>query len=114
MGYWKSPTEMGLTDEQVTEKLNELWEKAKSETRDCPDCGVSSGEQHEDGCDVARCIKCGGQALSCDCEEPENDIWSGLWPGYKECYEKRLITYSDPSQIGGTGWVFDLNTLASL
>lgn len=34
------------------------------------------------------------------------DIWTGLWPGIKECYEQKLIAYGS----GGEGWVFDLNT----
>lgn len=107
MGYWKSPQEMGLNEDQITEIVNRLWEERKANGSTCPDCGCNPGEQHEPGCDVARCTKCGGQALSCDCEESIGDIWEGIWPGIKECYELRLIAHGERD-----GWCFDLNSLA--
>ena len=108
MNYWKTPKEMGLTEGQITDIVNRLWsEETSNATRPCDDCGVASGEPHEDGCDVARCQTCGGQALSCGCEDTGEDIWTGLWPGVKECYELRLIAY-------GHEWVFDLDTLADI
>jgi hypothetical protein len=54
-------------------------------TRSCPDCAVTVGEAHDDGCDVARCLETGHQRLSCriphDCGA---DVWSGVWPGSEE------------------------------
>ena len=111
--YWKTPEDMGLTEEQITEKLDELWADAnKTATKHCHDCNAAPGEFHLSGCDTARCATCGGQALSCDCDDVGEDVWTGLWPGTKECYELRLLTWSDPTRDFGTGWMFNYNALA--
>ena len=33
----------------------------------CHDCSVVKGQLHVAGCDVEKCPKCRGQAITCDC-----------------------------------------------
>lgn len=40
----------------------------------CHDCGVSKGQFHVPGCDVERCPRCGGQAISCECPYNEERV----------------------------------------
>lgn len=54
----------------------------------CPDCGVMPGERHREGCDVARCVGCGQQALQCDRHlDRPMQTWTGRWPGSEEIEE---------------------------
>lgn len=88
-----------------------MLEAMSRATEKCHDCGVSPGEAHLPGCDVARCLSCGRQRLSCSCKGNEGDgnIWTGLWPGTIECFEYGLVCYWDgPSPIPSiSGFGFD-------
>lgn len=101
----------------------------------CPDCQVGIGEQHSDGCDVARCLAYGGQRLMCspgarpvvrlvaglpdldwevDGHDCGRDVWSGMWPGEQECREFGWFAVGPPwvSCVAGMpGAVPDLNRL---
>lgn len=66
-------------------------------SRPCPDCAAPVGFEHDDGCDVARCLYTGGQRISCDEWADEDvelfdethdcgrDVWTGEWPGKADC-----------------------------
>jgi len=85
----ESKYSQGTLDELFAEEKSAFW------GRDCVDCGVKQGQPHNVGCDIARCLKCGGQCLSCECdggdEERDGDIWDGIWPGVVSCYEQKAV-----------------------
>jgi hypothetical protein len=71
----------------------------------CPDCAVSPGQPHEDGCDVARCTVCGAQRIGCDhagSEQGWGHIWTGEWPGDAEVREGLAADLNDLTLKGAT------------
>ena len=106
---WNSIHKFGLSEQEINDINEELWsETEESSDRICPDCAVKPGQSHEWGCDVARCTKCGGQRLQCDCELEKEEVWDGMWPGSKDCYEQKLICCWGETKE----WTWDLNSLA--
>ena len=73
----------------------------------CPDCKAMPGERHQDGCDVERCPKCGGQLISCrHTVLVDNRIpWSGEWPGEMECREFDWWVYWGDAPVHGGPWI---------
>lgn len=70
----------------------------------CPDCGVAVGEPHDHGCDVARCLECGYQAIGHDDGHDKGDyIWTGEWPGDSECAEYG-VGLNQLNDMGGFKW----------
>lgn len=100
---------MFLTLNQPPQWLLDGLLKEESNRPLCPDCGVKIGEKHSVGCDVARCLKCGGQRLGCRCKKGGGDIWTGVWPGVKEAHERKYITYDTCTGL----IMFDLNRVAA-
>ena len=58
------------------------WEKSdwQADRMPCHDCRARKGQLHQLGCDVEECPRCGGQAISCGCEEVTE---SEFRPAYK-------------------------------
>jgi hypothetical protein len=44
-------------------------------TTPCHDCGVRVGGVHHHGCDTEECPACHGQAISCGCQDDDDDGW---------------------------------------
>ena len=73
----------------------------------CPDCHAPMGFLHADECDVERCLKCGGQRLSCGCRKTKRDArqrWTGEWPNLDACRKFNLWCKADPNK-SGFSWV---------
>lgn len=69
-------THVGCTQETYSDFPDELPRKrlAYYGTNDCHDCGAPSSTLHHPGCDAERCPLCEGQAISCSCPHPEEDL----------------------------------------
>jgi hypothetical protein len=75
----------------------------------CPDCGVFPAILHKPNCDVARCMNCGNQYISCTCPVhlAHRDVWIGEWPGKADCREFGWYCRDadDIGQAGSVGWI---------
>ena len=101
-----TPEDKNLSVQDIDRIVEELW--AEEQKRTCPDCCVKPGEKHRENCDVAQCTVCGMQALQCEEHaDAEVEIWTGIWPGIKECHEKKWICFD--TAMDRNQWCFDLN-----
>jgi len=92
----------------------------------CPDCSATIRKPHDDGCDVARCLRYGTQRALCgdgarlvvkgiypwgspivehewDGHECGRDVWSGRWPGVADAERLGWYAYFVPN--GDPSWV---------
>lgn len=55
-----------LANGKIMDKVSEYFDGGKR----CHDCGIVNavGNRHHDGCDMERCHACGGQRISCKCQ----------------------------------------------
>jgi len=78
----------------------------RSELHTCHDCNAKPGELHELGCDMETCPKCGGQLISCSCNNKlglsnKNRIsWLGEATGVAECREWGWYARRNPNGVG--------------
>ncbi len=99
-----------IIDSPPQDLLDRLWDEASRNLGSCSDCGVPAGDPHNYGCDVAQCEKTGAQRLTCGCGDCGADVWDGVWPGTRDCYELRFVC-----RCQDTGnFMFDYNRLAVL
>lgn len=56
----------------------------------CHDCNALSGHYHHWGCDAEICPMCGGQLISCECEEVECPVIVNKRPGRKATERSNL------------------------
>jgi len=112
---WISAEDFGLTPEEITTIVEFLWKEEQTNIKECSGCGVQVGEKHWSGCDLAVCPSCKIQASQCECGSEEMNVWDGLYPGTRDCYEKKLIcTHSSAKSknwnpLNPSIWTFDLN-----
>jgi hypothetical protein len=72
-------------------------------TINCGDCAVAPGQQHQLGCDVARCTACGWQYIGCECSLSEPTTWTGRWPGEVEVEEYGLKDLNELASLAAQG-----------
>lgn len=80
--------------------------KPLPEKKNCGDCAATPGSYHTLGCDTERCMDCGGQLISCDCNgtslaNEARELWTGVRPGVEQCHNLGWFAKRIP---GLTGW----------
>ena len=77
-----------------------------ADSKQCPDCCVSPGEVHVEGCDVACCGACGSQRLGCEHSgdgRTNTQRWTGRWPGDDEVAEGLATDLNDLARKAASG-----------
>lgn len=79
---------------EITELIEQnpwMLELEPSElSESCKNCAAKLGERHT--CGWARCLKCFGQYICCDCDDPVADNWEGIYCPHlaKICVEQEF------------------------
>ena len=75
---------------------------------DCHDCHVKEGEYHIEGCDWERCPKCGGQYISCGCDDAETYGLDRIRYGNEKPKATLNVSFSSKEKldIGATGKLY--------
>lgn len=103
--------ELGYTTKEIHDIVEGLYQEEISRGGKCPDCGVSKGEAHKQGCDISQCVVCGEQSCS---EHNSIGVWDGMWPGTDICYQHKLLCCVGHEGVnkGDIKWMFDYNRAA--
>lgn len=55
----------------------------------CHDCNVLYGQLHHPGCDVERCPICGGQRMTCGCDDKTSEYFKKYYIDLSQINKKK-------------------------
>lgn len=94
--YWNPDKEWNTPD--LCQEIASIMKTHGLVPTRCPDCSVEDGEFHHENCDVERCMECGSQRITCECDSLTRMPWNGEWPFLDICRKHNL--WSKRAKIG--------------